>query len=220
MDKYIYYCACCKYGTNRANNIATHFLTNRHKSIYNKETTLNNNKNCIYCKKTYTTNSGYWKHKKTCIPYNNARKEPVTTSPTNRTEYFLYNVCDEAQNIDDFFTEVLDQIKGIELLESTAPKSCRTLIINTINEKLSNIYKRPIHYFMDVSHEEKDKFYVKNENKWIKEPREFNESGILYKKMKDLCKILLYEGTDYNKLIISTTITTIIDNKTFYPKIL
>ena len=63
-------CINCNYYTNRKNNLTTHFTSSRHKQkkIKNElNQNLNNSFNCDVCNKIYKTNSGLWKHKKTCI---------------------------------------------------------------------------------------------------------------------------------------------------------
>ena len=69
-----YNCDICDYNTKVKSNYTKHLLTVNH--IYKSDTNKKSNNNKIYkcsCGKTYKYDSGYYRHKKTCIPIKNKK---------------------------------------------------------------------------------------------------------------------------------------------------
>ena len=108
-------CSCCGYNTNIKRDFNKHLLTVKH--ITNKEQNktieqINNELNyeCKICCKKFMSQSGLWKHKKTCIEEPKKVEQtpqPPTTVITNKNmkEYF-------EENKDFFINMVIDELKN------------------------------------------------------------------------------------------------------------
>jgi hypothetical protein len=90
-----FYCEKCDYNTSRKTNYEKHLATDKHNlgvngnpKVAKVATTVHK---CQYCKQSYITNSGLWKHEKKC-------------KILNKTQMII-NVIKEDKNVQDFLFE-------------------------------------------------------------------------------------------------------------------
>jgi len=88
--KQIWYCEKCEYTCSNQSNYNKHLLTRKHKmELYKIKNTTE--LLCAYCSKTYKTQSGLWKHEKSCnFKHSEIEKtELMKTNPENMKDMFV-----------------------------------------------------------------------------------------------------------------------------------
>ena len=205
-----YCCEMCNFNTSHKNDYSKHLTTAKHKNLClgNKMDIPGNQKTqknpilfmCSNCNKNYNTNSGLWKHKKSCntneykqkddlinylIKENQefkhlileiVKKDTIVTNNTNshnktfNLQFFLNETCKDAMNIMDFVDSIKLQLSDLEKVGRIGYVEGISNIITT-NLKALDITQRPIH----CTDNKRETLYVKDENKWEKEADEKNK---------------------------------------------
>ena len=83
-SSYKYTCKICYYYTSRKSQYDRHILTAKHKKIVNDSDFSSMTKDDMYeckCGKTYKYDSGYYRHKKTCIIHDQSTSETIINQP-------------------------------------------------------------------------------------------------------------------------------------------
>jgi hypothetical protein len=177
-------CKSCDYVTNKKGNYDKHLLTRKHKSSNMEKTIV-----CFHCKicsKEYKTQSGMWKHEKTC------KVTPVTiqkllTSNSTLTEIVLKQqeesqkekeiLMNQIRQQQKQLNELIPRIGNVINIQVFLNETCKdavnwndfiktlphsTNISKTICDGIEELgmYKRPVHCF------EEKQLCIKHENVW------------------------------------------------------
>ena len=186
-DELQYSCNICDYKCSKKCNLKRHMTNGKHETNDIREDT--NNYTCM-CGKTYKYSQGLSKHKIKCtytdkdklivmLVKQNAdlMKEMmgVIKNGTNNTinshnktfnlQFFLNETCKDAMNIMDFVDSVKLQLSDLENVGKNGfVEGISNIIVNKLNLLEEN--KRPIH----CTDAKREVLYVRDENKWEKEP--------------------------------------------------
>ena len=196
-----YYCEQCDFNTCKKSNYVKHLATRKHKILTNtyKKMPKNLTFNCI-CGKKYKHRQSLHNHKKICtfIPpehnsenendgnimdYNTCiniiKNEVIPNMQVNNTithnnfnlNLFLNETCKNAINMSDFIKKIK---VGLEELEFTKKNGIvdgiSTLFLKGLKDL--EIEQRPIH----CTDSKLKTLYIKEENKWEKDPATFDET--------------------------------------------
>ena len=146
-------CECCRYYTNTKKHYDAHLLTKKHASMEKKE--INTPFECKFCKKTFKSNSGLWKHNQKCntpvttviknnitnITNNNITNNNITNNITN-VNLFLNTDCKDAITICDFVRQLKVAITDLSLIVDASNKNEIAKAIGDIIVKNNKARKR------------------------------------------------------------------------------
>ena len=100
--KQIWYCEKCDYTCSNQSNYNKHILTRKHNLEINKKKSTKEIM-CAYCTKKYKTQSGLWKHEKTCS-FKKETSEIIGQETTN----------EEQGNMKEMFVKLINQNKELQ----------------------------------------------------------------------------------------------------------
>jgi len=139
-----FYCEVCDFTCSKKSNYTKHINTQKHISTVNGNKKMPKNAAslfiCEFCEKTYTTNSGLWKHNKKCnISIIKKKKitKKVKEDSLNYKEMFM-DLINENKEIRKIMVNQQEQMKEQqEQIKDIIPKIGNTTIHNT-NNKTNN----------------------------------------------------------------------------------
>ncbi len=128
-------CSLCHYNTSNSYDYKKHLQTKKHK-INEKSMFSNTEKKyeCKNCFKTYKDNSGLWRHKRTCKPVEEDKKQDIAVIEEKKEEI---SVTDAKFMFDMFKEFMLEQSKSMAEQNSQIINLVEKCITN--NNNISNI---------------------------------------------------------------------------------
>ena len=112
-----FYCEICDFTCSKKSNYTKHINTQKHLNTVNGNKKMPKNAAtlfvCEFCEKTYTTNSGLWKHNKKCnIPITKKKKisKKVKEDSLNYKEMFM-DLINENKEIRKIMVNQQEQMK-------------------------------------------------------------------------------------------------------------
>lgn len=178
MERQVKYgCECCKYFTNVKKHYNVHLLSQKH--IKNAQNGKELSFECRFCKKTFKSNSGLWKHSKKCNQQittiiNNTTNitNNITNNNTtinNNINIFLNENCKNALNITDFIALLKIKMADLDKIYNAITKTDYAKAIGDFivknNNKIS-IDKRPMHCIAETG---ETTIHFKDEDEWKQE---------------------------------------------------
>jgi hypothetical protein len=148
--KKFYTCEFCYYSTSRKSNYDKHLSTDKHHSSKSSKLEIakvancdNNEFNCQYCKQSYKTNSGLWKHIKKCEVLNKTK--------------MIIDVIKEDKNVQEYLMEqnklLIEQLshQNKQLMEQNTKlfEIAQNSNSGTINNTVNNNNKFNINVFLN-----------------------------------------------------------------------
>jgi len=174
-------CKSCHYVASKKYNYDKHLLTLKHKK-YQVET-KRTGMNCMVCGKEYKTQSGMWKHEKTCKVEKPVTIQQVLDSNTSLTNVIVKQqeqqekLMDQIKQQQKQLNELIPRIGNVINIQVFLNETCKdavnwndfiktlpqsTNITKTICDGIEELgmYKRPVHCF------EEKQLCIKHENVW------------------------------------------------------
>ena len=140
-------CKNCDYTTSRNSQYKRHLLTAKHQRI--QENTVKSSKKeqtytCEICEREYKFHSGLWKHKKTCVPLDEATANPQTTTFITTTSEIPDN-----DRYELLTNTILELVKKNDELTSSIVEISKQIGNNNNNTNINSNNKFNLNVFLN-----------------------------------------------------------------------
>jgi len=140
-------CKNCDYTTSRKSQYERHLLTAKHQRI--QENTVKSSKKeqtytCEICEREYKFHSGLWKHKKTCVPLDEANTNPQTTTFITTTSEIPDN-----DRYELLTNTILELVKKNDELTSSIVEISKQIGNNNNNTNINSNNKFNLNVFLN-----------------------------------------------------------------------
>lgn len=140
-------CKNCDYTTSRKSQYERHLLTAKHQRI--QENTVKSSKKeqtytCEICEREYKFHSGLWKHKKTCVPLDEATANPQTTTFITTTSEIPDN-----DRYELLTNTILELVKKNDELTSSIVEISKQIGNNNNNTNINSNNKFNLNVFLN-----------------------------------------------------------------------
>ena len=140
-------CKKCDYTTSRKSQYERHLLTAKHQRI--QENTVKSSKKeqtytCEICEREYKFHSGLWKHKKTCIPLDEANTNSQTTTFISTTSEIPDN-----DRYELLTNTILELVKKNDELTSSIVEISKQIGNNNNNTNINSNNKFNLNVFLN-----------------------------------------------------------------------
>jgi len=140
-------CKNCDYTTSRKSQYERHLLTAKHQRI--QENTVKSSKKeqtytCEICEREYKFHSGLWKHKKTCVPLDEAKTNTQTTTFITTTSEIPDN-----DRYELLTNTILELVKKNDELTSSIVEISKQIGNNNNNTNINSNNKFNLNVFLN-----------------------------------------------------------------------